>query len=74
MPSSPYAIDREWRALDEGDPRGVYRIVLHEAGELSWRLEALPLRRQLRDRGCLSLTLDSLGLRGASPGDVAGCW
>ena len=55
---------------------GLYRITIGPATAQTYTATATPVsgRGQAADADCQSFTIDSAGVRGASPGSVADCW
>ncbi len=70
-PADSYLLARNGEIQSRTGGQGIYRITMEAAGE-GYRVRASPLKP---DRRCGVLTLDRLGIRGASaPGGVEACW
>jgi len=74
FPGDTYVIDREGQPALAGTRGAIYNLRL-STGDGTFTLFAEPLGAQAGDRRCGTLTLSSLGIRGATGGaDAAECW
>lgn len=72
--ASPFAVNEYREQVPVDSSERIYEITLEGANSTGFTLVATARRGQREDRRCTRLTLDAIGVRGASPGSVEECW